>query len=142
MKKKLLFLLASVALVITLTSCTTFKATGLSSRGINDSYDVVGYMDETIHVSKFLGVSAGPVLLDLNKDAVSSKINSIVQEQLYRYGGDAIINMEIDHSASLFDILGNSLTFSIWAPSTTRITGSIIKYKKLDNSGQVFVNMK
>lgn len=122
--------LLSIALVISLTSCTTFKASGLSVILSDDPYDVIGYMDETIHINKFLGTSGGATFANITEDATDSRINSAVSEQLSKYGGDAIIDMNIKYRASLLDSLGNYITFTLWAPSTAHITGTIIKYKK------------
>lgn len=128
MKKKLLFLLASVALVVSLTSCTTFKTTGLTARGVNESYDVVGTMNESFQINKFFGVSGGPVLFDPDKGSTNVEINALIDENIDKFGGDAIVNLDIEYSASLINMLCNGFTGSIWAPSTAKITGTVIKY--------------
>lgn len=147
MKKKLLLLIASIALVITFTSCTTFKATGLSATLSSESYNVVGYMDETIRINKFLGVSGGATLANIGEDATATQIDSAIRTQIVNHGGDAIVNMNIDYSASFFNIIGNFLTWSFWAPSSAHVTGIIVKHNSpetssANSSGPIFVNMK
>ncbi len=129
MKKKLLFLLTSIVLLFSLTSCTTFKASGLSATVKTADYDVVGYMDETIHFNKFLGTSGGSNLANITGDATESEINSEIADQIFMHGGDAIINMNIDYGASFLNLLGNAITYGIWAPSKAHVTGTIVKYK-------------
>lgn len=42
---------------------------------------------------------------------------------------DAVINMDIDYGASFLNMLGNAITYGIWAPSKAHVTGTIVKYK-------------
>lgn len=144
MNKKIALLLLSLTLVLSLTSCTTFKASGLSATLSYESYDVVGYMDETINVNKFLGTSGGSTLANISEDATEDPINFAIQQKILQYHGDAIVNMEVSYGSSFFDILGNYLTFTIWAPSKVHVKGIIVKYKENDYSSKspVFVNMK
>jgi len=129
MKKKLLFLLTSIVLVFSLTSCTTFKASGLSATVKTADYDVVGYMDETIHFNKFLGTSGGSNLANMGADATESAINTEIAKQIVMHDADAVINMDIDYGASFLNMLGNAITYGIWAPSKAHVTGTIVKYK-------------
>ena len=58
------------------TSCTTFKASGLSYSPAETKYTVLGDFHTTIWVNEFLGSSGGAKLLNLTADATEGPVHA------------------------------------------------------------------
>jgi hypothetical protein len=130
MKSKHLALVALAAVALVLSSCTTFKISGVQVSKEIPTYTVVTEFKRSITVHKFLGSSAGPNLFNISSDATDAAIFNAIQAEITKNGGDAAINVSIDYKADFIDMVCNGITGSIWAPATAEISGKIVKYTK------------
>jgi hypothetical protein len=56
-------------------------------------------------------------------------VKDAIQNAIRDKGGDAAINVTIEHQASFVDILLGAITSGIYAPGNVIITGTIVKYE-------------
>lgn len=123
---KPLVLLAIVTFVFS--SCTTFQLSGAQIAKRVPSYDKVGDFNTTVKVVEFLGASGGTNFANYTADAMDAKISEAIQGEIDKHSGDAAVNVDIRCKASFSDLLVNALTFTIVAPVTVHISGTIVKY--------------
>jgi hypothetical protein len=90
---------------------------------------VLGDFKVEVWVNEFLGESGGAKLFNITADATEGPVKDAIQNAIRDKGGDAAINVTIEHQASFIDILLNVVTSSIYAPGNVIITGTIVKYK-------------
>jgi hypothetical protein len=112
-----------------LASCTTFKASGLSYSLKATKTTVLGDFKTEVWVNKFLGSSGGINFLNISSDATEGPVKDAIQNAIKEKGGDAAVNVTIEHQASFVDILLNTLTSSIYAPGNVIVSGTIVKYE-------------
>jgi len=124
MKKLLSILVCVIALAFT--SCTTFRATGLSY-GYFDG-QVVGHFEKSVVVYKFLGEPGGVTFLDIGQDAVDDAVNEAIRNELAKLGADAAVDVTIEEEASFINMLIGSATSGVLAPATIRVSGTAIKF--------------
>jgi hypothetical protein len=127
--KALRYLALLVVAVALLASCTTFKASGLSYSVKAPKTTVLGDFKVEVWVNEFLGSSGGANLFNITADATEGPVKEAIQNAIRDKGGDAAINVTIEHQASFVDILLNVVTSSIYAPGNVIITGTIVKYE-------------
>ncbi len=120
--------LLAVAIAL-LASCTTFKASGLSYNVKAPKTTVLGDFRVEVWVNEFLGSSGGVNLFNITADATEGPVKDAIQNAIRDKGGDAAINVTIEHQASFVDILLNVVTSSIYAPGNVIISGTIVKYE-------------
>ncbi|HET7839840.1 MAG TPA: hypothetical protein VFL04_08770 [Rectinemataceae bacterium] len=118
-----LVLLAAFAI----SSCTTFKASGLTVNKGPVTFTVLGNFQTDITVSEFLGAPAGAKLLNITANATEQAIADEIDKQIKAKGGTGVINLTIRHKASFFDILLSAITLSIYSPGTIEISGTVVK---------------
>ncbi|AHC14832.1 hypothetical protein [Salinispira pacifica] len=128
MKKSVKLLALALLVVLVLSSCTTFKLSGVQVVSNMQNYNVVGEFDKTVKVWEFLGSAGGANLGNVTADAMDEKIYDAIQREISKYSGDAAVNITVEYSATVVDLLINGFTGSIVAPATARITGSVVKY--------------
>lgn len=127
---KRLKIVAVVAVAVALlASCTTFKASGLSYSDKAPKLTVIGDFRTELWVNEFLGSPAGANLFNLTADATEGPLKDAIQKAIREKNGDAAINVTIEHQASFVDILLGALTWSIYAPGTVIVSGTIVKYE-------------
>jgi hypothetical protein len=112
-----------------LASCTTFKASGLSYSLKPSTTTVIGNFKSEIWVHEFFGASGGANLFNISADATEGPVKQAIQNAIVEKGGDAAINVTIEHQASFVDILLNAVTSSIYAPGMVIVSGTIVKYE-------------
>jgi hypothetical protein len=127
MKNK--FVLIGMAIAVLATSCISFQASGLQM-GLDDNSDKVetlGDFTDHIWVNKFLGTSGGTTLFNLSSTATDYAIRTAIEKQIKRKNGTAAINVRIRYGSNPITYFLNWLTFTVWAPSSITITGTIIR---------------
>ena len=124
--KLMAVLVASVAIIA---SCTTFKASGLSYSLKGQKTTVLGEFKTEIWVNEFLGAPAGAKLFNITADATEPAVKDAIQKEIRDRGGDAAIDVTIEHQASFVDILLGAVTASIYSPGNVIVSGTIIKYE-------------
>ncbi|MCL2472348.1 MAG: Bor family protein [Treponema sp.] len=124
-KYHLLFLIFSI-FIFTM-SCRSFQMSGIEVSKEVVTGDTIGNFDITVNVNKFLGNSGGTNLFNATSEATDPIIIDAVKREISNMGGSRAINVKVEYEASFVDILLNYVTFYIWAPSTARVTGTIVK---------------
>ena len=127
--KALRYVALLVVAVALLASCTTFKASGLSYSLKAPKTTVLVDFRVEVWINEFLGSSGGANLFNITADATEGPVKDAIQNAIRDKGGDAAINVTIEHQASFVDILLNVVTSSIYAPGNVIITGTIVKYE-------------
>jgi len=127
MRNKMLIILLIACAGLIITACTTFQASGLQVGMSSSGTEVLGNFSTTVYINKFFGASGGANLLNLGASATSGPIRNAIDKEIQKKGGTAAINISIKYSASLLQMLLNSITGTIWAPATITITGTIIR---------------
>jgi len=128
MKLKSVLMLLVIAMVLLVSSCTTFKVSGLQITKDMPAYDTVGEFDITVKVMEFLGSAGGSNLFNVTADQMDTEIYDAIQREIDKFSGDAAVNVEIEYIASAGNILVNGLTASILAPAQAHVTGVIVKF--------------
>lgn len=128
MKLKSVLMLIVIAMVLLVSSCTTFQVSGLQITKDMPSYDTVGEFDITVKVMEFLGSPGGANLFNVTADKMDTEIYDAIQREIDKFSGDAAVNVEIEYIATAGGILANGLTGSILAPAQAHITGVIVKF--------------
>ena len=126
--KKSVFLLVAVLLILGVASCTTFKLSGIQVTREIPSYQTVGEFEISIPVMEFLGSAGGANLGNITATAMDEKIYDAIQREIQKYTGDAAVNVVVEYQAGLIDIVLNSITGSLIAPATAKVTGVVVKY--------------
>ena len=127
MKKKL-FLFALVACIgICLIACTTFQSSGFQVGMSTSGTENLGDFSTKVHINKFLGQSGGTNFLNLSANATSGPIRDAIDKEIQKKGGTAAINVSIKYGSNPIQWLLNYITFSIWAPATVTIKGTVIR---------------
>lgn len=126
--KKLLKVASILIIGLAMASCTTFKFEGAQITKELPSYTNVGTFEITVKVSEFLGSSGGANLLNVTSDAMNTKIFDAIQREIQKASADAAINVSIEYKASFIDMILNSMTFSLYAPATAVVKGTLVKY--------------
>ncbi|HOS29342.1 MAG TPA: hypothetical protein PLR39_00940 [Treponemataceae bacterium] len=125
MKTKKILLLGLI-LLLCLSSCTTFKAQGLSTY-IPTSYENLGTFNESITVHKFLGSPAGSTLFNITQDTTNDAVEMLIWKEVKKRGGRGAIDIEIVYEGTFLNYLCNSLTSGIWAPAKLTVSGTVIR---------------
>ena len=125
--KKFLLILTVLGMTAVAMSCTSFQTTGVEVSLTGTQSDVLGNFETSLWVNKFLGVAAGPTLFNLTSTATDDVVANLVKDEIAKKGGDRAINVKIEYKASFLQLLANSITGSIWAPSQVVVTGTVVK---------------
>jgi hypothetical protein len=118
-----------IAVLVFLVSCTTFTVVGLE-QGVSPTgrpYKELGNFTEREWVNKFLGASGGTNLFNISSHATDGVVTRAITKNLRKFGGNAVINLEISYVSNPFQGILNTLTLHIWAPSTVVVKGTVIK---------------
>jgi len=129
MKVKKLALVLLVVFAVVLSSCTTFKLSGVQVTKEIPSYDTVGNFDISVKVNEFLGSPGGANLGNITADAMDTKIYDAIQREIQKFTGDAAVNVVIEYKAEVIDILFSGITGGLYSPATAHVSGVIVKYK-------------
>lgn len=125
--KKIAFLFVVVAM-LAVSSCTTFQLTGIQVAAAESTAQVLGEFETTVKQMDLLGSPAGANLANFKADGMDAPIMAAIQAEIAKLGGDAAVDVKIVYKAEVLDIILGSVTGSILAPSTTVITGKVVKY--------------
>ena len=113
--------------VLAVTSCTTFKASGLSYTTAPAQQTTLGTFRTEVWVNGFLGSSGGAKLFNISSDFTDQAVKDAIQKEIAAKGGTAAVDVTIENQASFVDMVLNAITDSIYAPSDLIITGTVIK---------------
>ncbi len=128
MKVNKIALVVLVVLAVVLSSCTTFKLSGVQVTREIPSYESVGTFEIAVKVNEFLGSPGGANLGNYSADAMDTKIYDAIQREIQKYTGDAAVNVVVEYKAELMDMIFAGVTGSLWSPATAHISGVIVKY--------------
>jgi len=128
--KKVSSVFVLVLALLLAASCTTFKLEGAQITREIPAYTSVGTFDVNVKVYEFLGSAAGTNLFNITATNMDTKIYDAIQREIQKYTGDAAVNVSIEYKASFGDLFLNGLTFSLVAPATAHLKGTIVKYNK------------
>jgi hypothetical protein len=131
MAKKGGLVLAVVAVCLAVNSCVSFQASGLQV-GLEQSqsaYEDLGDFYSRVWVNKFLGSSGGTTFLNLSSDATDGVIRNTIEKEIRKKNGDAAINIRIRYGNGPLTYFLNAITFTLWAPSTVSVTGTVVRKK-------------
>lgn len=126
--KSLLRLIILIIFGVFITGCTSTKFGGLQMTDEMPTFTTVGEFETTVNVHKFLGASGGSTLFNLGEDSAVNPVYDAIQREIGKFGGDAAVNVEIKYGANFLQILLNSITAGLYAPSKVTITGIVVKY--------------
>jgi hypothetical protein len=104
---------------------TSFQTPELSAVVSAQSGQALEDFELTIPLKRYFGVSAGPAWLgatnadELVKEALSAEIR--------RQGGSQAANVTIAYEARLTDLMLNGFTGFIYAPTTVRVSGTVLR---------------
>ncbi len=124
--KKITILLVVVAVILTVTGCTSFKAEGLSFSLPNPNDVVIASFEETVMVNELFGQSGGTNLFNVTSDEMNKKVTDIIMREITLAGGNAAKNISIHYEAGFLHLFLNALTGYIWAPAGLTVSGDII----------------
>ena len=128
MKVNRIALVVLVILAVVLSSCTTFKLSGVQVTKEIPSYQSVGNFEVAVRVNEFLGAPGGANLGNYSADAMDTVIYDAIQREIQKYTGDAAVNVVIEYKAELMDMIFAGVTGNLWSPATAHISGVIVKY--------------
>ena len=128
--KKIRLAAAAVLIVLSAAACTTAQFSGFQMTKELADFEVVGYFDEEVWVNEFLGLSGGANILNLSSDAMDGPVYDLIQREIIKKGGDAAIDITITQQAGIMQILINSLTGTLYAPCSVRVSATIVKYSR------------
>ena len=128
MKVKRIALVLLIVIAVVMSSCTTFKLSGVQVTREIPAYDSVGTFDITVKVYEFLGSPGGANFINVTADAMDTEIYDAIQREIQKYTGDAAVNVVVEYRAELVDLILGGVTGGLVAPATAHITGVIIKY--------------
>ncbi|NCN05667.1 MAG: hypothetical protein GW949_08550 [Spirochaetales bacterium] len=127
MRKALKLFSVAVLLVFVLASCTTMRVTDLSF-GEPASVQTLGTFETSVSGFKLLGSGAGTTIANIRSNAPGDTIESAVQAEIAKLGGNGAINVTVEYGADFLDLLLTGLTGSIYAPYSIKISGTVVKY--------------
>ena len=110
-------------------SCTSFKLSGIQIASNIPSYQTVGEFEIDVKVTEFLGFSGGTNLFNVSADAMDEKIHDAIQREIQKYTADAAVNVTVEYQATAINIILNTITGTIIAPATAKVTGVLVKYQ-------------
>jgi len=128
MKVNKIALLFLIVIAVVLSSCTTFKLSGVQVTKEIPAYDSVGTFDIAVKVWEFVGSPGGTNLGNVTSDAMDTEIYDAIQREIQKYTGDAAVNVVVEYKAEFIDMIIGGLTGNILAPATAHISGTIVKY--------------
>jgi len=127
MKNKLFLIVLVVCVLVIYSACTTFQASGFQVGMSTSGTEVLGNFSTSVYINKFLGQSGGTNFLNLSANATSGPIRDAIDREIQKMGGTAAINISIKYGSNPIQWILNSITGTIWAPSTATITGTVIR---------------
>ena len=113
-----------------LAGCTTFQASGLQMGLVinGQKYEKVHDFWEKEWTNRFLGwAGGGNTLFNLSSGAADPQVRDAVEKNIRKYGGDAAIDVKIKYGSNPVQWLLTWVTFGIWVPGTTTVTGTVVK---------------
>ncbi|MDR1175417.1 MAG: hypothetical protein LBK83_08120 [Treponema sp.] len=123
--KKMMALVGLVAFITVITSCTAFELSGLEVHQTPTEGDSLGTFSTTVQIKKFWGFAAGYSVFKQHE--TDPAITQAIQNEIQNRGGTSAVNVKIVYKATFGQMVLNGITFTIYAPSTAIITGTIIK---------------
>jgi hypothetical protein len=124
--KKILGIVIFIVILMAFTSCTTFRVEAKDGNLIFDptrhQYRVVGHFD--------ISASSPALIFGLLKlYEPSAEADKFLREQISKYQGDAVRNVNIKDNIEFLDMILYYFTIGIYSPSTVWISGDVIKYE-------------
>lgn len=117
----------TIVCAMVIAGCTSFQISGIEVPQVKTEGTVIGSFAIKVAVHKFLGNSGGTTLFNVSADAMDPEIVQAIRNEVAYQGGTSAVNVKIVYKASFVNILLNAITFSIYAPATAYITGTILK---------------
>lgn len=129
MSIKKILIAAAAGLTLFLASCTTFAITDVAYfKQQPANAKVLGEFSVSVWVNQFLGASGGSKLFNLMADVSKDEIKKAIDAEIAKLGGDAAINVSVIQEAGFLEVLLNSVTGSIYAPVSLKISGTVVKF--------------
>ena len=127
--------IGSIVAAIFATSCssvpkmsepvTSFEVSQFNTGVVTSGEQALENFEITVPIRRYFGIPAGPAWK--GNENVDTLVRESIDTEIARQGGTQAINVSIGYEAKLTDFMLNGLTGFIYAPSTVRIRGSVIK---------------
>ncbi|MCR4632401.1 MAG: hypothetical protein K5786_12320, partial [Treponema sp.] len=114
------------AFLLVASSCTTFKAEGLSFMPFTNNTQVIGHFHEGQTVIELFGQSGGANLFNITSGAMKDKVTGIIFNEISKQGGNAAVNVEITYYVGPISYFFNWITFNIVAPARVVVEGDVV----------------
>ena len=128
--KNSMYILGCVLLIAIVSSCTTFKLSGIQVTREIQSYQTVGQFKIDVPVMELLGTSGGANIANVTATAMDTRIYDAIQREIQKYTGDAAVNVTVEYKVTLVNAVINGLSGTILAPAVAEVSGVIVKYNK------------
>lgn len=128
--KKMITLGLILFAVFAISSCTTFKLSGIQMNDSMPSYTSVGEFSTSIQVWEFVGTPGGTNLANITATNMDTQIYDTVRREISKYSGDAAVNVTIEYKATLIDLLISGVTGGLAVPAHAEISGTVVKYSE------------
>lgn len=128
--KNSMYILGCVLLIAIVSSCTTFKLSGIQVTREIQSYQTVGQFKIDVPVMELLGTSGGANIVNVTATAMDTRIYDAIQREIQKYTGDAAVNVTVEYKVTLVNAVINGLSGTILAPAVAEVSGVIVKYNK------------
>ena len=128
MKIKMILIILVVCIGLGFSACTAFEVEDLQYVMVpQNQSEALGDFDVRVSINKFAGLSGGTNIFNITSDVTKSEIKDAIEKEIFRLGGSAATNISIKYGPNFGQMLLNGLTMTIWAPTTARIRGTVIK---------------
>lgn len=134
MKRRILIFFCTIIIALTFSNCTTYRASGLSYG--DPKSEELGSFERKVTVWKFIGESGGPTLFNATQRKTEKALTNVLDEEISKKGGNGVKDLSIIHEASFFNILLNSITWSLVAPVKLKVSGTVVKYPNEQDNNQ------
>jgi hypothetical protein len=104
---------------------TSFQVSQLSAGVPAEDGQELEDFEITVRLKRYFGVSAGPAWLgDTNTGEL---VREALNDEIRRQGGSRAANVTVAYEARMTDIMLNGFTGFIYAPTTARVSGTVLK---------------
>jgi hypothetical protein len=127
--KKFQVISLTIAAVLLIAGCTTFRASNLATTSAKPKTRELGTFTTSVLVNEFFGNSGGINLFNITSAKMDAICQEALQAEIFKLGGDAAVDVTIEYRASFGNLLLNIITCGIWAPATLELNGTVVKYE-------------
>jgi len=125
--RKIFLVLLVLGMTLAITSCTSFRMSGLEFSAMPELGEIVGNFDTTVRINRFLAAPGSVSVFNVSAGATDPAIVNAIRHQIANMGGTMAVNVSIVETASFGDFFLNTITWGLWAPSTIRVTGTVVR---------------